>query len=158
MLHLLIKLLYLQQCCIENYTMKDRFVGLHLDFVGFSASMLCAVHCAALPFLLSLAPLAGLQFLNDPWIEYVIILTSFFIASYALLHGYRRHHKKPLALIIVTVGFLLILIGHLLDDEWIEIILTSCGGATIAIAHLINWKYMKQVQVGLSNCKYQKNF
>ena len=71
--------------------MKNQFVGLHPDFMGFSASLLCAVHCAALPFLLTLAPLAGLQFLRNPWVEYALILISFGIACYALIPGYRRH-------------------------------------------------------------------
>lgn len=132
--------------------MKNQFVGFHLDFVGFSASLLCAVHCAALPFLLSLAPLAGLQFLNTPWIEYAVLLISFFIASYALVHGYRKHHHKPMALFIVITGFILICIGHLLQPEWQEILLTSCGGATIAIAHLVNWRYIKRSQVGFPDC------
>jgi len=136
--------------------MKNQFIGLHLDFVGFSASLLCAVHCAALPFLLSLAPLAGLKFLNSAWIEYFIILASFSIASYALVHGYRRHHKQPLALIIVVIGFILIGAGHLLQAKWREITLTSCGGVTIAIAHLINWKHIRRSRIDYPNCLHPK--
>ena len=124
--------------------MKNQFIGLHLDFIGFSASMLCAIHCAALPFLLSMAPLAGLQFLDNPWIEYAIIFFSFFIASNALIHGYRRHHRKPLALIIAVTGFVLIALGHGLGIELTEILFTSVGGVSIAIAHLINWKQINQ--------------
>ncbi|MEO1254294.1 MAG: MerC domain-containing protein [Bacteroidota bacterium] len=124
--------------------MKNHFVGLHLDFIGFSASLLCAIHCAALPFLLTLAPLAGLQFLDNHWIEYAIIFISFFIASSSLIHGYRKHHKKKVSLIIATIGFVLILIGQIAGSEWMEAFLTSCGGITIAIAHLINWKYVTQ--------------
>ena len=137
--------------------MKNQFVGLHLDFVGFSASLLCAVHCAALPFLLSLAPLAGLQFLENPWIEYTIILVSFFVASYALVHGYRRHHRKALALIIVTIGFFFIGAGHLLHMEWTEVVFTSCGGTLIATAHLINWRQIRQSKVGFPNCVINNN-
>ena len=132
--------------------MKNKFVGLHLDFIGFSASMLCAIHCAALPFLLTMAPLAGLQFLDNPWIEYTIILLSFFIASNALTHGYRRHHKKLLALIIAIAGFILIGVGQLLQIEWQEILLTSIGGMTIAMAHLINWRYIKKSQIEFPDC------
>ena len=128
--------------------MKNQFIGLHLDFIGFSASLLCAIHCAALPFLLSMAPLAGLQFLDNHWIEYIIILLSFFIASSALIHGYRRHHHKLLALTVAVIGFVLIGAGQLLDPEWKEVLLTSSGGATIAIAHLINWKFIRQSKIG----------
>ena len=124
-------------------TIKSHFIGLHLDFVGFSASMLCAIHCAVLPFLLTLAPLAGLQFLENPWIEYSFIILSLLIAANALVHGYRRHHHKSLALFVALVGFLLIALGRLIELEWTEILFTSLGGVTIAIAHLINWKHIQ---------------
>ncbi len=126
--------------------MKNQFIGLHLDFVGFSASMLCAIHCALLPFLLSMAPLAGLQFLDNPWIEYSIILLSFLIASNALVQGYRRHHQKAVALVIAIIGFILIGLGHALGIEILEVLLTPVGGVSIAIAHLVNWKHIHQVQ------------
>lgn len=124
--------------------MKNQFIGLHLDFIGFSASMLCAIHCAALPFLLAMAPLAGLQFLDNLWIEYSIILLSFLIASNALVRGYRRHHHKSWALVTATVGFILIALGHTLGSEQVEIFFTPIGGVLIAIAHLINWKHIRQ--------------
>ena len=123
--------------------MKNQFIGLHLDFIGFSASLLCAIHCAALPFLLSMAPLAGLQFLDNPWIEYAIIILSFTIASNALIHGYRRHHHKSLALIIAIIGFILIALGHTLGSEQVELFFTPSGGILIAVAHLINWKHIQ---------------
>ncbi len=132
--------------------MKNYFVGAHLDFIGFSASLLCALHCAALPFLLSLAPLAGLKFLSTPWIEYSIILISFFIASYALTHGFRRHHKNPAALLMVLAGFILIGAGHVLGHDWQEIVLTSCGATLVAIAHLINWRQIEQSKVKFPDC------
>ena len=124
--------------------MKNNFLSFNADFIGFSASLLCAIHCAALPFAFALAPLAGLRFLQDPRIEYAIIMISLLIASYALIHGYRRHHQKPLALLVVLVGFTLIGIGHLLQTELQELILTSSGATIVAIAHVINWKHIRQ--------------
>jgi len=132
--------------------MKNRFVGFHLDFIGFSASLLCAIHCAALPFLLTMAPLAGLQFLENPWIEYSIILLSFLIASNALVHGYRKHHKKPLALIMAVAGFVLIGIGQFIHAEWQEVVFMATGGTVIAIAHLVNWKHIRKSQIEFPEC------
>ena len=127
--------------------MNNQFIGLHLDFIGFITSLLCALHCAALPILLSMAPLAGLQFLANPWIEYVIILLSFFIASSSLVRSYRKHHQNLIPLIVALVGFTLIGTGQFLEPEWKEVLLTSSGGANIALAHLINWKFMRQSKV-----------
>ncbi|MEL6559901.1 MAG: MerC domain-containing protein [Bacteroidota bacterium] len=126
--------------------MKNQFAGLHIDFVGFVASLLCAIHCAALPFLLTLAPLAGLQFLDNHWVEYAIILFSFVIATRALLQGYRRHHKKVIPLILAVVGFVLIGIGQVMELEWMEALFMSVGGVTIAVAHLINWRLLRRSQ------------
>lgn len=123
--------------------MKNRFAGLHIDFIGFVASLLCAVHCAALPFLLALSPLAGLQFLDNHWIEYAIILFSFVIASRALLQGY-RYHKKLIPLILTVTGFAFIGLGQVIELEWMEALFMSIGGVTIATAHLINWKLLKR--------------
>ncbi|UXX78809.1 MerC domain-containing protein [Reichenbachiella carrageenanivorans] len=133
--------------------MKNQFIGLHLDFVGFSASLLCSLHCATLPSLLSLTSLASLQFLNTFWIEYSIILVSFSIASYALVHGYRKHHQKPTALVIVLSGFILIISGHLFQAEWHETVLTPCGAAVVAIAHFVNWIQIKQSSVEFPDCQ-----
>jgi hypothetical protein len=124
--------------------MKSHFIGFHLDFVGFSTSLLCAIHCAALPFLLSLAPLTGLQFLDHPAIETLIIFLSFFIASFALVKGYRRHHQRTLPFLLVSGGFLLLTVGHLLHGTWAETLLVTLGGGSIALAHLVNWKLIRQ--------------
>ena len=127
--------------------MKDRFVGLHVDFMGFGVSLLCAVHCAGLPFLLSFAPLLGLGFLGNSWIEYGIIFISFLVASFALIRGYTTCHRKPLALIVVFFGFVLISLGHSLGLEALEVILTSIGAVIVATAHIINWKHMRHILI-----------
>lgn len=135
--------LLLQLYCIYTFDMKDQFAGFNIDFVGFITSLLCAIHCACLPLLLSLTSLVGLGFLNNPWIEYSIVLISLSIASYALILGYRRCHHKPLALIVVFNGFALIILGHFLNIEWIEITFTSSGAIAVASAHFINWKHIR---------------
>lgn len=123
--------------------MKEQFVGLHVDFIGFIASLLCALHCAGLPLLLSVAPLMGLGFLSNPWVEISMILVSLLLASCALMVSYRRCHHKPLALITVFMGFVLISLGHTLKLEWAEIVLTSSGAITVASAHFINWRHVR---------------
>ncbi len=155
----------MQHCCVyrvvlyicrriptTHFRMKNQFIGLNLDFLGFSASMLCAIHCAALPFLLTLAPLAGLQFLDNHWIEYSIILVSLVIASNALAHGYRRHHKNVLPLIIAGMGFMLVGIAQVMHGELLEVLLMTAGGTTIAISHLVNWRYINKSKVECSTC------
>jgi hypothetical protein len=123
--------------------MKNQFIGLNMDFIGFSASFLCAIHCAAVPFILTMSSLIGLQFLANPWIEYSMIFLSFIIVSLALIHGYRKHHQKIAPMIMVIAGFLMILSGHISGHEITEAIVTPLGATVVALAHVLNWKYIK---------------
>ncbi|MEM6525246.1 MAG: MerC domain-containing protein [Bacteroidota bacterium] len=124
--------------------MKNSFVALHVDFVGFCSSVLCALHCALTPVLLSLLPLAGLQFLTNPAIEYSLIFISIVIASLALFRGYSQHHKDPLPLVVVGYGFLLITLGRFAHAEWQEVFFSSAGAISVAAAHVVNWVRIKQ--------------
>ena len=135
--------------------MKNQTLGLPLDFIGFSASLLCALHCAALPFFLSLIPLSGLKYLDNVWIEYIFILASFSIAGYSLIRGYFRHHHK-LALLLVTAGFALVGTGHFLGHGWNEVLLTSSGAVIVAVAHLLNWNYTRQMNPECRSCEQNK--
>lgn len=123
---------------------KNQFFKAPLDHIGFSVSMLCAIHCGILPFLLALSPLAKLQFLQDPWLENAIILLSLLLASLSLVHGYRRHHGKLRGIWVVLAGFLLIFFGHAFPYAWAEILFTSLGASTVALAHVINWKLVRK--------------
>jgi hypothetical protein len=127
-------------------SMKHQFLSLNLDYIGFSASLLCAVHCAAIPFLFTLVPLSGLQVLSNPWIEYSIVSFSIIIALLSLTHGYRSHHHLKTPLILVLLGFGMIGVGHTLEGNWQETILTPLGAAMVAIAHMVNWKYVRRSQ------------
>jgi hypothetical protein len=133
--------------------MKNTFVGTHLDFIGFSTSIACAIHCAFLPFLVSTLPFLGLGFLENPWIEYGIILLSLGLALFSLSHGYLRHHKKIRPILIVSFGFLLISFGLIWGPESLEFIITPVGALLVGIAHYVNWIKIKESHVEFPDCK-----
>lgn len=114
--------------------MKNPFVRTHLDFIVFSTSIVCAINCALLPFLISTLPFLGLGFLENPWIEYSIILISLFLALFALSQGFLRHHKKKLPILIVSFGFLIISFGLILSPENLEFIITPIGAVLIGFS------------------------
>jgi len=111
-----------------------------------ATSLLCAVHCALLPTLLSFSSLSGIRFLDKVWLESSIILLSFLIASYTLVLGFVRYHKSPWPLLIVALGFAGLGIGHLTQTGTNESVLVSMGALTVAIAHLVNWRETRRVQ------------
>lgn len=111
-----------------------------IDFIGFSLSLLCAIHCGILPILVTLAPFSGLAFMESPIIEIIIIIVSLFIAILSLSRGFTKTHKNKMPLTIAIFGFMTIFICQLWANEQLETILMVTGAFAIALAHLINWK------------------
>lgn len=122
--------------------MKTIFKDSPLDFLGISASLICGVHCAALPIIMTLAPLSGLRFLSNPWIEYSVIIGSFIIALCSLVHGYRKHHHRILPLRMAGIGFVVIGFGHIIHGHGLDHALVFTGACLVAFSHFINWKYI----------------
>ncbi|MEM8523148.1 MAG: MerC domain-containing protein [Bacteroidota bacterium] len=123
--------------------MRDKFFGSHLDFLGFFASLLCAIHCISLPLLLSISALSGLAWLENEFIEYGIILFSLIVASWSLGQSYFKYRIKLDAIIVVAIGFGLVFSGHVLFEA-LEPVLMMLGGSCIAFAHFLNWKMINR--------------
>lgn len=121
--------------------MKTILKSKNLDRLGITASLACAIHCAALPFLMTSLPLLGLSFLAHSWVEILMICISLFLGFYSLLRSYPLHRKMVPVLTLIA-GFALIAAGHYLL-EGLEAILIPLGGLTIAGAHVLNWKYCR---------------
>jgi hypothetical protein len=112
-----------------------------LDNVGMTASLLCAIHCAVVPLVITSLPLVGLGFLANPLVEWSMIILALFVGVYAIGLSYFRTHHKPLPMILLILGFLIIIIGHLFVSGWREGIVVPIGGLLIATAHFFNYKY-----------------
>lgn len=111
-----------------------------LDIVGFASSLICAVHCAAIPLLLSFSSLSALHFLGNPWIEWSFIGLGVVFAGTSIIPGYRKLHLNPRPLIIVGLGFTFIILGRLDLTEWWEVLNTVAGAILVSFSHLVNWK------------------
>lgn len=110
-----------------------------LDHLGIGVAILCAVHCALLPVIISMLPMVGLRFLAHPVLELLIIFISLMIAL-ASLGKSLRAHRRWLPIVMVIIGFTLILTGHFWVAEAAEWILLTAGSTMVAAAHLVNWK------------------
>jgi MerC mercury resistance protein len=110
------------------------------DRIGATASFLCAIHCAALPFVLALLPFVGLEFLADHRFERGFVLFACMLALLALIRGYRRH-QGPLPLLLAAPGLLLLLLGVTVAEGYsiiLHSVLVTCGGLLVASAHFVN--------------------
>ncbi len=125
-----------------------KYNSLHLDLVGMVASLLCAIHCAALPVLLGATALGGIHFLADPLIEHLVLYFSLGIAFLSLLYSYWSHHGRELPIIMAAIGFVLIVGVHIIyDGHEGSYFLLALGGLLVASAHLINFKWTKTCHV-----------
>ena len=106
-----------------------------------TASVLCAIHCAIVPILITSLPLIGMGFLANPWLEWSMIILALFIGFYAIGLSYFRTHHKLLPPILLITGFLVIIAGHLFITGWHEAIIVPVGGLLIATAHFFNFRY-----------------
>jgi hypothetical protein len=120
-------------------TPPRRFATL-VDRVGAIAAMLCAVHCALLPFVLALLPLIGLEFLAGHAFERIFVACAAALACASIFNAYRRH-RRPQALFLMLPGIVLLTIGIVVDlDVHVVIHTTSvvAGGVLVASAHVAN--------------------
>jgi hypothetical protein len=111
-----------------------------VDRVGATASLLCAIHCALLPFVLALLPLIGLEFLAGHTFERIFVACAAALAATSILVGYRRH-RHPLALFLMVPGIALLVFGVALDINVHVVIHTAsvvAGGVLVASAHVTN--------------------
>lgn len=116
------------------------------DRVGATASFLCAIHCALLPFVIAILPLIGLSFLADHAFERAFVLCASALAMVALVSGYRRHHRS-LPLRLALPGLTLLVLGVTFAENYsivLHSVLVTCGGLLLASAHFVNLRLHRQ--------------
>jgi len=110
------------------------------DRLGATASFLCAVHCAVLPFVLALLPALGLGFLADHRFERGFIAFATVLALWSIGSGYRRHRRRQ-AVLLLLPGLVLLWCGALIIDSYgfgAHALLVAMGGLLISGAHITN--------------------
>lgn len=115
--------------------MKKR---LNLDVLGIGVSVACAIHCAALPLLLTSLPIMGTNIINNEKFEYLMIFLAFAVGSFALWHGYRKHHHRPGPLAAFTGGILLLLAKQIWHQY--QFLFLSLALLLIISAHVLNYR------------------
>jgi hypothetical protein len=111
---------------------------INLDGVGIFTSTLCAIHCALLPLVAAALPLIGLDFLRRPLFEYGMIGLAFAIGSWALWHGFARHHRRLLPGILFSGGMILLIAKELWMNYELYFLPFAVG--LILSAHFWNYR------------------
>jgi len=124
-----------------EHSPPDRALAHAADRLGAAASLLCAVHCAALPFVLALLPALGLGFLANHGFERAFIACASALAVTMAVHGYRRHRGVRVFALLVP-GLSMLWIGGFAFDLghatlW-HSLFVAAGGSCVALAHVAN--------------------
>ena len=113
------------------------------DKSAIGLSLLCTIHCLAMPLAVVLLPsIAGLP-LADETFHYWILVAVLPISAYALTMGCKKHQRYRL-LLIGGAGLSILAFaayaGHDLLGETGEKILTVAGTIILALGHLWNYR------------------
>jgi hypothetical protein len=111
-----------------------------LDVIGCVASITCAVHCVALPLLLTAYPVLPLHGLRGPWAEWGFVVVSVVVgaSSFGPAAG-SREGRAPLVLFLAG-GATLLVVRTLVPAHatQLERVGLALGAMLIALAHLVN--------------------
>jgi hypothetical protein len=113
-------------------------IKLNWDAMGIATSLACAIHCALLPILLSSLPIFGINIIHNSFFEWGMIGLAFMVGSYSLFHGFFKHHRNWLPVIIFSAGFIFLVLKQLFPahEYWFLFIAVSM----IISAHYYNYR------------------
>lgn len=118
-----------------------------LDRGAVGLSLLCLVHCLALPLVIMALPAVGALVPPRWWVHPAIFALAVPMAAIALIRGW-RDHRDPRPIILGGLGLALLGLGLFAAEASAgDVVLTVLGGSVIAFAHLLNWRLGDHGQV-----------
>jgi len=113
-------------------------IKLNWDALGIFTSVACAIHCALLPVLLSTLPVFGINIIHNVFFEWGMIVLAFVVGSYSLFHGFVKHHRSLLPVLIFSAGFVFLVLKQFFVALEIPFLLIAV--VLIISAHFYNYR------------------
>ena len=109
-----------------------------IDAPAISLSILCLIHCLALPVMSAFLPLAGV-FAEIEWIHKALVLIAIPVTGLALTY-HRKTRAHFLFAAPALLGLSLLFIAAFVERfEAHETLLTTIGATMLAFAHTWRW-------------------
>jgi len=108
------------------------------DIIGIATSVACAIHCALLPLLMTSLPLFGINIIHNLAFEWGMIALAFSVGSYSLFHGYIKHHRSLVPVLMFSAGFVLLILKQFFHQ--VEYWFLTPAVILIIIAHYYNYR------------------
>ena len=109
-----------------------------LPSAGTFLTLLCAVHCMAVPLFLLSGSVFAVSFLTNPWVELMLLPPAFALVGYTLYKHY-RHHRRRLPIHLFILGAVLGTIGLIFHIHFF----IGASAVLILIAQYFNHKLHK---------------
>jgi len=113
------------------------------DKAAISLSLLCTLHCLALPLAVALLPSMAALSLDDEAFHLWMLLAVMPISVFALTMGCKKHRRYHIVLTGSIGLFILamtVFLGHEMLGETGEKALTLVGASIIALGHFWNYR------------------
>jgi hypothetical protein len=126
-----------------------RTISINLDKIGMTSSLTCAVHCIAMPLVVTFLPYIGLGFIATESFEWAMLLISSVLGIGSVCMGYKLHKNKKVSMLL-SLGLALLLLGRFAhENDWgfKGIVILVMGGLTMAFSHWLNNKLCKSCKV-----------
>ena len=108
---------------------------------GVFVSIICAIHCAATPLLLSILPTFAGNFAESELLEWGMVALGLLLSGYTLLKGYQQHHNPRPFQLLGVAGILFIVANAFLHSHtfsWAHTLTNLSGGLLLIISQRIN--------------------
>ena len=115
------------------------------DALGIATSIACAIHCAVLPIILSTLPIFGVNIIHNSFFEWGMISLAFCVGSWALFHGYIKHHRSLLPVLIFSTGFIFLILKQFFSS--FEYWFLAIAVIFIVSAHFYNFRLCRQCKI-----------
>ncbi len=112
-----------------------------LDAGAVAISVLCALHCLALPLLLVVFPLLGATVMTDESFHAILLWVILPTSVVAVGLAWGRHHDVWV-FALVGVGLVILVAAALWAHDrapaWVDQTLSVAGGTVLAVGHIRN--------------------
>lgn len=108
-----------------------------LDRISIGLSLLCLVHCMALPLVLAVLPFLKGMGLESEAFHFNLLVAAIPISSYAFWRGFRCHGSVRV-MAIGSFGLFFMAIALMPQVHHLEHVLTMIGVTSLATAHFYN--------------------
>jgi hypothetical protein len=119
--------------------MRARLVS-WFDGLAVGASVLCLIHCLALPIVIAALPALAARLDLGEGFHLAVLAFALPVSAVALGEGWRRH--RGLTPLFVGAAGLVLLAAGLAFEDWVavETGVTVAGSLLLAGAHVANWR------------------